>query len=167
MKRYFTLLPMAVLAFGAATAHAQSARADLLKTLMTEQGIEAQFAVQLETMRESVAGQGTELLKQMTGGAQPDARAAATMDRFIERTARMFTAEEFAAQWTMQYGSSNLSDEDLGQLIAHYRSPLGRKEVAANQRALGGFSAWLNAESFKRTTALLTDLVKELQGAQR
>ena len=160
------LLLAAWLVFGTSAAIAQESRASLLKQLMVEQKIEPMFEQQLEQMRASLKGQGTQMLQQLTGGAKPDAKLAAALDRYMERAANLVSADEYAAVWARNYGAE-LSDDDLRQLLAHYRSALGRKEVAANQRAMGAFAAWGNDQMMKRATALMADFAKDLDAASR
>ncbi|MBP7454384.1 MAG: DUF2059 domain-containing protein [Ottowia sp.] len=167
MKLHITLLLSAAsFAFALTPASAQESREALIRQLVAEQKIEAMFEQQIAQSREAIKGQGSQLLQSMTGGAKPDAKMAQALDRYMERATRLFTADEYLSVWAKQYGA-DLSDEDLRQLLAHYRSPIGRKEVAANQRAMAGFSAWANEEGLKRATALMTDFARELDAAAR
>lgn len=146
------------------TAFAQESRQELVHKIALAQGLQDQFEQQLADQRESLKGYGAKLLADVAAqsGDKASAREQAAFDRFVSRGAQMFSAKELAAKWAASYGS-DLSVSELREILKHYESPIGKREVAANKAAMSGFSAWLNSESQARTQVLLAGLVKDLQ----
>lgn len=149
---------------GMPTAFAQETRQELVQKIAIAQGVQAQFEQQLADQRESLKGYGAKLLGDIvgqSGGEASDAQKAA-FDRFVQRCAQMFSGKELAAKWVASYGA-DLSVSDLREILKHYESPIGQKEVAANKAAASAFSAWMNSEGQARTGVLLAGLMKDLQ----
>ena len=96
-----------------------------------------------------------------SGGEASDAQKAA-FDRFVLRCAQMFSGKELAAKWVASYGA-DLSVSDLREILKHYESPIGKKEVAANKAAMATFSVWMNREAQSRAEVLIAGLMKDLQ----
>lgn len=146
------------------TAFAQENRQELVQRIAVAQGIQDQFEQQLADQRESLKGYGAKLLGDIvaqSGGEASDAQKAA-FDRFVLRCAQMFSGKELAAKWVASYGA-DLSVSDLREILKHYESPIGKKEVAANKAAMSAFSAWMNSEGQARTGAMIAGLMKDLQ----
>jgi len=74
----------------------------------------------------------------------------------------MFSAKELAAKWAASYGA-DLSVSDLREILQHYQSPIGKKEVIANKAAMAAFSVWMSNEAHARTDVLIAGLMKDLQ----
>ena len=86
----------------------------------------------------------------------------AAYKRFTDKVANLWTADDLLAVWTKHYGR-NLSDGELDQILAYYRSPVGRKDVAAQQAALAGLSRALTSESQARLAPHIRALTDELK----
>lgn len=154
----------ALLSLSLPTAFAQETRQELVQKIQAVQGIQDQFEKQLADQREALKGYGAKLLGDIAAqsGGEASAKDKAAFDRFLQRCAQMFSGKELAAKWAASYGA-DLSIEDLREILAHYESPIGKKEVRANKAAMAAFSAWMNAESQTRTDALIGGLLKDLQ----
>lgn len=162
--RLFHFAVAALVCGSVPAAFAQESRQELVQKIAAAQGVQDQFEQQLADQRESLKGYGAKLLGDIvgqSGGEASDAQKAA-FDRFLIRCTQMFSARELAAKWVASYGA-DLSVSDLREILKHYDSPIGKKEVAANKAAMSAFSAWMNNEGQARTTALLTGLMKDLQ----
>lgn len=146
------------------TAFAQETRQELVQKIQVAQGVQEQFEKQLADQRESLKGYGAKLFGDIVAqsGGVASAKEKAAFDRFLQRCAQMFSGKELAAKWAASYGA-DLSIDDLREILAHYESPIGKKEVRANQAAMAAFSAWLNAESQARTEALIGGLLRDVQ----
>ncbi|MES2611107.1 MAG: DUF2059 domain-containing protein [Pseudomonadota bacterium] len=162
--RLFHVAVAALVCACAPTAFAQETRQELVQKIQVAQGIQDQFEKQLADQREALKGYGAKLLGDIAAqtGGEASARDKAAFDRFLQRCAQMFSGKELAAKWAASYGA-DLSTDDLREVLAHYESPIGKKEVRANKAAMAAFSAWMNAESQVRTEALIAGLLKDLQ----
>jgi hypothetical protein len=156
----------ALLAVAATGAWAQDERQSLVRQILAAQGLEQSFELQMAQARQTFKGYGEQALARVSGGAPPDPRAVAALERFLERSSRTFVVQEYIDQWARHYGAQ-LSDDELRQVLDYYQSPVGRKDVAATQVAMAAFSSWLSAESRSRTLALMAELGQELERALR
>jgi hypothetical protein len=84
--------------------------------------------------------------------------------QYIERCSTMFTAKEFVETWSRFYGK-NLSEVELEKILAYYKSSAGKKDVAASQAAMVGFSQVMGAESQKRMNDSIGQLMADLKAA--
>ncbi|MFI8619284.1 hypothetical protein ACIGHN_27710 [Acidovorax sp. NPDC077693] len=155
---------VAVICFSGSLAFAQDTRLELVQRIATAQGVQDQIERQLEDQKASLQGYGQRMFDDLvaqSGGNATEAQKAA-FDRFVQRCAQMFSAKELVAKWVENYGAQ-LSTSDLHKILKHYKSPIGKREVVANTVAIVAVSAWVNNESEVRMSALLAELVKDLQ----
>ncbi|HET7833967.1 MAG TPA: DUF2059 domain-containing protein [Gallionella sp.] len=94
--------------------------------------------------------------------ARSNPKFEAAFRRFSDKAANLWTADDLLAVWTKNYGR-NLSDSELDQILAYYQSPVGRKDVAAQQSALAGLSRALTSESQARLAPHVRALTDELK----
>ena len=91
-----------------------------------------------------------------------DPRLAEIFGQYVERCATMFTAKELVSTWAGAYGKG-LSDSELKQILAYYRSPLGKKDVQASQVAMASFAKTMLVESEKRVNDSVVQLMSEIK----
>ena len=154
----------ALISSAAPAAFAQETRQELVQKIAVAQGLQDQFEQQLADQRESVKGYGAKMLADVVAenGGKATAREKAAFDKFLARSAQMFSAKELAAKWVASYGA-DLSVSDLREILKHYESPIGKKEVAANKAAMATFSVWMNREAQSRAEVLIAGLMNDLQ----
>ena len=95
--------------------------------------------------------------------ARNNPKFVAAFRRFSDKATNLWTADDLLAVWTRNYGR-NLSDSELDQILAYYKSPLGRKDIAAQQSALVGLSRALTSETKERLEPHIKALTNELKG---
>ena len=151
-----------------ALADEASKRAKIV-ALAKAQGLEQMFQQQLDQSKASTAAFGNDLFNKMMqeSGAPAcpdDSKEKEILTRFLERAALIFTAKEYADTWSSSFGK-DLSETDIDQMLAYYRSPLGQRDVRASHAAMTNFSEVVAKESQARLNALMADLVKDMKAA--
>jgi hypothetical protein len=98
------------------------------------------------------------------GSADPSkkARLDGIFQRYLQRGLSLWKAEDLVAIWSQHYGQ-DLGNDDLDQILAFYKSPIGQKAVAANQQATAAFTAELAARSQARLREALQQLAADLR----
>jgi hypothetical protein len=118
-------------------------RSETIKQLMEAQGLIQTFEQQLELGRKQNNEQGRAMLDQLMASLSPTPEVTERFEQafqsFMAEVQTPWGAEEIVAVWGEHYGK-HFSDEELDQLLIHYRSPLAQKEVVASRQALTGFS---------------------------
>lgn len=147
---------------------AEETRADVIQKIAASQGLFEMFEQQLEQQKDSMKGYAAKLFEQTTAqtGGQANAKEKAVFERFVAKATALFSATEITRTWTASYGK-DLSVQDLQEILKYYDSPIGRKDVAANKTAMISYSTWMNQEAQTRSTALLKELVQELDAARK
>ena len=139
---------------------------ELMRTIKLQDMIEQQIA----QSRVSYVAFGKKMFAQFQDQMAPNAdpaekaRMEAVLQRYIERAASLWKAEELAAIWAQHFGR-DLSEDDLDQILAFYRSPVGPKIVAANEAANVAFTGTVNTQSQERLRAALQQLAADLREA--
>ena len=141
-------------------------RDDVIKQIMEAQGLIALFEQQLELGRQQSREQSRAAINQMLSGLNPTPEfrqrfqdAAQNFEAAIETP---WSAEEIVRVWGSYYGAQ-FSDQELNQLLAHYRTPLAQREIVASREAMVQFSTHF-AEAGKPILEKATaDFVRELQ----
>lgn len=141
-------------------------RADKIKDLLDSQGMLQMYEQQIKTGRDRARQMADQLLAQATASLDLTAQAKTQLDdvvqEFISNAMPTWTSQDVLDAWGKYYGSK-FSDEELEQLTAFYRSPLGQKDVTATAEALPKLSADFQ-ERYKSQLAKATDqYVKRLQ----
>jgi hypothetical protein len=92
------------------------------------------------------------------------ARLETAFQRYLDRAMTFWKAEDLAAVWSARFGQ-DLSEDDLDQLLAFYRTPVGPKIVAANQAANNALTEAVSTQSQIRINAALDQLSSDLKEA--
>lgn len=169
--RFGPILALAVLLAGS-IAHADDAtKSAKIARIVEAQGLQQMFQAQMDQGLVTAREVGREVVRRMAqeaGMSQADAAAKLepVFQRYLERCATMFTAKELVDLWTDAYGR-DLSERELDQILAYYRSPVGRKDVAASRSAMGGFTQAVNAIGKQRFDASLGQLIADLKTAMQ
>ena len=139
---------------------------ELMRTIKLQDMIEQQIA----QSRVSYVAFGKKMFAQFQDQMAPNAdpaekaRMEAVLQRYIERAASLWKAEELAAIWSQHFGQ-DLSEDDLDQILAFYRSPVGPKIVAANEAANVAFTGTVNTQSQECLRGALQQLAADLREA--
>ena len=141
-------------------------RSDKIKDLLDSQGMLKMYEQQLKTGRDRARQVADQILAQATASlnltAQVKMQLNDVVQEFISNAMPTWTSQDMLDAWGKYYGTK-FSDEELEQLAAFYRSPLGQKDVAATAEALPKLSADFQ-ERYKSQLAKATDqYVKRLQ----
>lgn len=164
----FSLAVAAAIGISTSSSFAQDTRVELIDRISAAQGVTDMFEQQIAQQQKSLQGYGAKLINDavIQNGGQPSDQDKAVFERFVGRAARIFTAKELSAKWVENYGA-RLSTDDLREILKYYESPVGKRDAAANQAAMAAFSEWMANEAQTRTTALVSELLKELQQIRR
>jgi len=141
-------------------------RSDKIKDLLDSQGLLQMYEQQLKMGRDRAHQMADQMLAQAAASLDLTAQAKTQLNdvvqEFISNAMPTWTSQDVVDAWGKYYGSK-FSDEELDQLTAFYRSPLGQKDVAATAEALPQMSADFQ-ERYKLQLAKATDqYVKHLQ----
>ncbi len=156
-----------------ATALPSAAEADARQEKITElvrvMGLRDAFDRQIEQSRAAYAEIGKKMVAQVlaeAGVTDPEkkARLEVIFQRYLERGASrsQWKAEDLVEIWSRHYGQ-DLSDDDLDQILAFYKSPVGQRELAASQAATTGYTAEVQARSQVDMQDALKQLAAELR----
>ena len=150
-----------------ATADVRQQKIDeLMRTIKLQDMLEQQIA----SSRASYVAFGKKMFAQFQDQLAPTAdpaqkaRMDAVLQRYFERAASLWKAEDLAAIWSQSFGQS-LSDDDLDQILTFYRSPVGPKIVAASQAANAALTEAVNTQSQERLRAAIAQLAADLREA--
>jgi hypothetical protein len=149
---------------------ADDVRQRKLDELMRTIKLQDMFEQQIASSRASYVAFGRKIFaqfqEQMTPIADPAQKAKmdSVLQRYIERASVLWKAEDLAAVWSERFGRE-LTDDDLEQILAFYRSPVGPKVVAANQAANIVLTEFVNAQSQERLRAAIQQLAADLREA--
>ena len=165
----YVVLAIALFIFGNVSA-AESAREAKISKIIEAQGLQQMFQQQLDQSKAQASDLGKSLYRKMlsesgiTEGQEENPKLEAVFARYIERCSTMFTAREFVQTWSRFYGN-NLSEAELDKILAYYKSSVGKKDVAASQAAMVGFSQVISAEGQKRMNDSIGQLMADLKAA--
>ena len=147
----------------------ESARQAKISKIMEAQGLQQMFQQQLDQSKAQASDLGKNLYRKLLADSgiadgQENPKLERVFTQYIERCSTMFTAKEFVETWSRFYGS-NLSEADLEKILAYYKSSAGKKDVAASQAAMVGFSQVIGAETQKRMNDSVGLLIADLKAA--
>ena len=145
------------------------ARQEKIAKIIEAQGLHQMFQQQLDQSRGQAAELGKDIYRKVLAESgiapgQENPRLEQVFTRYVERCSTLFTADEMVATWARFYGS-DLSTADLDKILAYYRSSAGKKDIAASQSALVGFSQALTGESRKRVGDAIEQLLADMKAA--
>jgi hypothetical protein len=144
----------------------ESARQAKISKIIEAQGLQQMLQQQLDQSKAQAGDLGKDLYRKLLsereiaeGQENPKMRQIFT--RYVERSADMFSAKELVETWSRFYGK-NLSDAELEKILAYYKSPVGKKDVAAAQAAMVGFSQVVGDETAKRAKEHLRQMIADI-----
>jgi hypothetical protein len=164
----YVLLAIALVISGHVNAD-ESARQAKITKIIEAQGLQQMFQQQLDQSKAQAGDLGKNLYRKMLSengivAEQENTTLEHVFTQYIERCSTMFTAKEFVETWSRFYGN-NLSEAELEKILAYYKSSAGKKDVAASQAAMVGFSQVIGAESQKRMNDSIGQLMVDLKAA--
>ena len=135
--------------------------------IIEAQGLHQMFQSQLDQSKIAAQELGADLVKKILresgvpeGDSNPKLEEA--VNRNMARFSALFSAQDYVAMWTRFYGQS-LSDAELEQILAYYKSSAGKKDVLASQSAMIQFAQEIHAEERKRMSVLTDQLISDLK----
>lgn len=145
----------------------ESARQEKISKIIEAQGLQQMFQQQLDQSKASASDLGKNLYQKMLSesgivDSQEIPKLEQVFTRYMERCANMFSAKEAVETWSRFYGN-NLSEAELDKILIYYKSPVGKKDVAANQAAMIGFSRVMSELSQKRLNDSIGQLMADLK----
>jgi hypothetical protein len=149
-----------------ACASAQT-REEILVDLVRAQGLQEMFDQTLQQTKVVAEQSGRKAFSQMLAAASnidtgKKQRLEGALERYLGRVGSMWKADELVTLWTLSYGKE-LSDQDLKQILAYYRSPTGIKDVSATKAAVRMFTASMSSEMQRRLHLAVEQLMLELK----
>lgn len=164
----YLLLTIALVISGHVNANESTRQAKISK-IMEAQGLQQMFQQQLDQSKAQASDFGKNLYRKMLSESgiadgQENPKLERVFAQYIEHCSTMFTAKEFVETWSRFYGS-NLSEAELEKILAYYKSSVGKKDIAASQAAMLGFSQVISAESQKRMNDSIGQLMADLKAA--
>lgn len=140
---------------------------ELMQLQGTTQKLELQLAAAEQRARQIGPAMFAEFKKQI-----PDldpallAEMATATSKFIDAAKPSWTAAEAANIWIRLYGEQ-VTEEELDQIVAYYRSPIGKKDLAANRKAAPGWSAFIAERDERAFNAAKSAYVEDLKRIMR
>jgi hypothetical protein len=86
----------------------------------------------------------------------------AALSAFVDSAKPSWTVGEAATAWSNYYGEQ-LTEEELDQIIAFYRSPIGQKDILATRKAMPGWSAFFGERNQKVLESAMNAYVERLK----
>lgn len=148
----------------AVPAYAQDERASLVKQIIEAQQLPSAWSESLAQSAEANTGIAKGVLDQIaqqTGGEIPPPVREA-FDRFVAKISHVLTGEEMVKEWSRLYGSQ-LSIDELREILSFYQSPAGIKSASAARQALPEFQNWLNQKVQRQTAEAFKNFLADLQ----
>ncbi|MDR3055491.1 MAG: DUF2059 domain-containing protein [Zoogloeaceae bacterium] len=147
----------------------ESARQAKISEIVEAQGLLQTFQQQIDQAKLQAGDIGEDLYRTLLresgmSDEQENPKLKQVLTQYLERCSKIFTAEELTEIWSRFYGS-DLSEAELDEILAFYKSPIGKKDVAASQAALVSFSQILNTESQNRMDDAIGQLMADIKAA--
>ncbi|MEN9657631.1 MAG: hypothetical protein RL571_1096 [Pseudomonadota bacterium] len=147
----------------------ESTRQAKISQIIEAQGLQQMFQQQLDQSKTQAKDLGKNLYKKILADSgitdgQENPEIEKIFTQYIERCSTLFTAKEFVETWSRFYGN-NLSEPELDKILAYYKSSIGKKDVAASQAAMVGFSQVISTESHKRINDSIGQLMADFKAA--
>jgi hypothetical protein len=168
MKFFFLAIALVV----SVHVHAnESVRQEKISKIVEATGMLQMFQQQIDQSKAQASDFGKNLYRKMLSESgiadgQQNPKIELVLTQYIERCTTMFTAKEFVETWSSFYGN-NLSEAELDKILAYYKSPIGKKDVAATQTAMAGFAQVIGTESQKRMNDSTGQLIADLKAAMK
>ena len=121
-----------------------------VRELMETQGLLKMFQAQMEAGKVQTDRQAKQVMDQLLAGLNPTneyrARFQGAFDALIAALSTPWTAEDIVSEWAKAY-AKDFSDKELDQLLVYYKSALGKKEVAAVEKAMPVMNTYFAEQS--------------------
>jgi hypothetical protein len=146
-----SLIIAALLIFSCGEVFAQENRDALIRRIVEVQGVNKMFEEQYAQQRNTMTAHAKQMYAQMMAstGEKESEKSREIFMRFMKKSLEMISVSEMTNRWISHYGT-NLSDQDLKDILAYYKTEIGKKDIAATQTAMKPFTAWLLSETQKR-----------------
>jgi hypothetical protein len=143
---------------------AQETRASLIRQIVEVQGVRKMFEEQYAQQRNAIAAEAKQIYTQIVASEEgkESEKSKEIFIRFITKTSEIISISEMTNRWISYYGTQ-LSDKDLKDILAYYKTETGKKDVAATQAAMTPFTAWFLEESQRRGEKLLAEFIREME----
>jgi hypothetical protein len=143
---------------------AQETRASLIRQIVEVQGVRKMFEEQYAQQRNAIAAEVKQIYTQIVASEEgkESEKSKEIFIRFITKTSEIISISEMTNRWISYYGTQ-LSDKDLKDILAYYKTETGKKDVAATQAAMTPFTAWFLEESQRRGEKLLAEFIREME----
>jgi hypothetical protein len=159
-----SLIIAALLTFSCTEVFAQENRVALIRQIVEVQGVNKMFEEQYIQLRDTMASEAKQMYTQTMAsiGEKESEKSREIFIRFVRKSSEMISVSEMTNRWISHYGT-NLSDQDLKDILAYYKTEIGKKDIAATQLAMKPFTAWLLSESQKRQEQLTVEFMREME----
>jgi hypothetical protein len=157
------IIAVALLTFSCPEVFAQENRESLIRKIVEVQGVNKMFEEQYVQQRDAMTAQAKQIYAQIVedvGEKEPE-KSREVFLRFMRKSSEMISVSEMTNRWISHYGA-NLSEQDLKDILAYYKTEIGKKDIAATQAAMKPFTAWLLLESQKRGEQVMAEFMKEM-----
>jgi hypothetical protein len=158
------LLMIGLLTISCEKTFAQETRASIVRQIVEVQGVRKMFEEQYAQQRNAIAAEAKQIYTQIVAGEEgkESEKSKEIFIRFITKTSEMISVSEMMNRWISYYGTQ-LSDKDLKDILAYYKTETGKKDVAATRAAMTPFTAWFLEESQRRGEKLLAEFIREME----
>jgi hypothetical protein len=162
------LIIVALLTFSCGEAFAQETRASIIRQIVEVQGVSKMFEEQYVQQRDAMTAQAKQMYSQIVAsdGGKESEESKQIFIRFMTKTSEIISVSEMTNRWISYYGTQ-LSDKDLKDILAYYKTKTGKKDVAATQAAMTPFTAWFLQESQKRGDRLMAEFIREMENLDK
>lgn len=162
------LFLVALLVSGVACAD-EATRRDKIAEIIETQGLTQMLQQQMDQSKASVNDIGRNIARKILAErgipeGQQNPKLEQVFRDYLERSTAMFSAKEIIDVWSTLYGN-NFSEAELDQVLAYYKSSVGRKEAMANQVAMAGLGEFMKIQQKERVNALIGQLISDLKSA--
>lgn len=151
-------------------AMADEARNKKITQLIEAQGLVALWQDQIEITRKEARTQARNIQRQLTAKTNLDRKSQARIDSahnlFLKKVNTPWVVNDLVGVWIKGY-ASRLSNNDLDNLIAFYKSDIGKKDVAATRRATSGFIQHMQNEVSPLVQSAIQRYLYEVQTTVR
>jgi hypothetical protein len=149
----------------------ESSKNAKLAQLFKLTGLDRTLEQRRESCRKQAEAVRAQIMEQMKGTFPDDAPAwskiEAAYNRFLDASQPAWTTEEAVERYAQLYGAG-VTEDELDQIIAFYRSPVGMKDIAASQAAIPKWSEFLAQKDqavFQKNFERFLRDVKAISGA--
>jgi hypothetical protein len=158
------LIIMTLFIFPCGEVLAQETRASMIRQIVEVQGVRQMFEEQYAQQRNTMEDQAKQLYTQIveSDGGKESEKSKEIFIRFMTKTSEMISVSEMTDRWISYYGTQ-LSDKDLRDILAYYKTETGKKDIAATRAAMTPFTAWLLQESQKRGEQLIAEFIQQME----